>query len=347
MIGLLTQTTDLNIKEIKHYKLNYATSIISEYLDTIKAYYNESGFYVKRPNMLVTLLEILEINIYDTEQDVRFSLKEKSTLLADSLGIVTGREFNSEPFKDTVFDNVDEYFILAEDMTKGLTCLYTNISTLFLTHPKRYERMYDSDDYNIYAINPVELGLEYYRWANLEIKNHPEDYSVDPAKFIYVEVITNLIPDIFKHAIFNRYIRIENNTDLEEFQNFNPFYIKNIDPLVTSIQTWYLDEIKKNNSLDYQELLLKLPDFDNGNMLSVYTIPNIYFGRKGYWVLILARIDYFKFLLDTADIKRNKQYVNELKIWLKLAERKRYFEIPNYTLRYIINEKLKKLKDNL
>jgi len=248
---------------------------------------------------------------------------------------------------NTVFDNVPEYFITASDMKKGLTCIYSNVNTLFLTHPKRYEKIYDGDAYNIYVVDPVKLGIEYYRWANKELENNPETYSIDPAKFIYVKSITDTIPDIFKYGIFNRYVSLFYNRDLEPFSNYNPFYIKDIDPLITSIQNWYIEEIEKNSNITYQEFLSILTDFNNGNMLDVYAIPNIFFNRKSYWILFLSRVDYFSFMLDIVDKKRNKASINDLKIWLKLAERNNYFNVPNYTLRYIIEEKLTNLKNKL
>jgi len=347
MISLLTQRLDIKTKDIKHYKLNYATRLIREYLKIIRKYYRNSGFYVKRPNKLVTLIEELNINIHDSEQDVFFSLKDKADYVSNELGFIDGREFNSDPFMNTVFDNVPEYFITASDMKKGLTCIYSNVNTLFLTHPKRYERIYDGDAYNIYVVDPVKLGMEYYKWANKELENNPETYSIDPAKFIYVKSITDTIPDIFKYGIFNRYVSLFYNRDLEPFSNYNPFYIKDIDPLITSIQNWYIDEIEKNSNITYQELLSILTDFNNGNMLDVYAMPNVFFNRKSYWVLFLSRVDYFSFMLDIVDKKRNKASINDLKIWLKLAKRNNYFNVPNYTLRYIIEEKLTNLKNKL
>lgn len=346
MIGLLTQRFD-HTPKMAHYKINYATKLITDYLDTIQNYYRNSGFYVKRPNMLVTLISALDINIHDSKDSVKFAMQDKYSRIANTIGINTGIDFNSEPFLDTVFEGVNEFFILTEDSDVVLECIYSTLNTLFLTHPKRFEKEFDADDYNIYSINIVNLALAYHAWANKEMEDYPDAYSIDPAKFIYEEVLTDLIPSIFKQAIFNRYYSIYNNKDIDEFKNFNPFFVKNIDPLITSVQSWYIDEILKNDSKSYQELLITLPDFNNGNMLDAYHIPNIYFGSKGEWLLLLARISYFSFLLDIGDRRLDKQYINELKIWLGLAKRKRYFDIYNLNIKYILNIKLKLIKEKI
>jgi len=347
MIGMLTQDYEVRVGKIKHYKLNYATSLIENLISVLDNYYKQSGFYVRRPNILVTLLESLEINIHDTESSAMFSAQEKYMRLANTLGFNTGIDFNSKPFRDTVFDNMDEFFIITEDKDTTCTCIYSTMDMLFLTHPKRYNVEFDADDFNTYAINIVNLVRDYHRWANRNMKEHPDTFSIDPAKFIYEEVITNLIPDIFRHSMFNRYNAIYEGKELSSFVNFNPFFVKDISKLVTSIQSWYIDEINKNKKIDYQELLSILPDLLNGNMLDTYKIPNVYTGVKGSWLLLLSRVSYFSFLLGIGDARMNHDLINELKIWLGLAKRKRYFDVPNLNVRYILNEKTKKLKDDI
>jgi len=347
MISLLTRPVDIRPKEIIHYKLNYATKLVNEYLNIVKKYYKQSGFYVKRPNKLVTLIEASEINIHNDELSVLDSLRDKTKYLANELGFIDNINLNSDPFLNTVFDDVNEFFIVGDNMKKSLTCIYTNITSLFLTHPKRYEKEYDGDEYNVYIVDPIKLGMDYYKWARNEMITKPENYSIDPAKFVYTRIITNTIKDIFKHSIFNRYIALYNKTEVDEFNNFNPFYIKNIDPLITSIQNWYIDEIKKNSNITYQELLSILPDFTGNKLINSFKISNVYFNRKSYWVMFLARVEYFKFLLKIVDRRRNKDEINDLKLWLKLAERQNFLNVPNNTVNFIISEKIKQLHELL
>ena len=347
MLSLLTGYIDGRYKTLRHKKLSYVEGILNNFMSTITNYYSDNNAYVTRPNMLVTLLESLSINIHNTRFDVQHSLEKEAEYLSNMVGMVTTRNINANPIYDTVYKGLSEYFIYTEDTDIPLTCIYSTLDDLLLTHPQMVDREFNGDDYNIYTVNVILLGLQYYDWARGEIKRNPETYSIDPAKFIYSVAITDAIPSIFKHNVFTRLSCIYRQEEVSKFVNYNPFYTRDVYTIIDIILKWYLKEIDKNSKLTYLELLNKIPNMLGGSIYDEFRLPNIYFNNKNSWVLALSRVNMFTFILDISDSRLNKQYINELSIWLKLAGRRRYFEIPNLKTKYLLQEQINNLKDKL
>lgn len=343
----LTDTEDIRVKyKYPHY--DRIEHYLNTYLYAINDYYSTNSLYVKRPNVLVTLIESLNVDMDIDILELYNILDSDGYYVCNQLGITTNNN-NSEPFEDTVLDDVNEYLyytresfdIYETDYRKIIGCymLHTSISDILITHPKRYDHG-NFTDIAVYAIDPVKLGIQYRLWYKEQIE---DDKDTDAARFIYEVVLVNIIPSIIEKTSITRYMNIRDDIYISKYHNYNPFTLPDIGKFIDEMFKWYIGNFNKHNRITYKEYLKTLITPMGHSFLDIEQLPNDRITRKNAWLIWLSRIDMIIHLLRYVDDKMNKDIINEIKYSLKLANRNKYFEVDYFLTKDILDEKIEEL----
>jgi len=354
MLSLFYKKNDVNYSMIHGPKLEYIRNNIHSILYILNSYYKDIKGYVRRPNMLVSLLESLDIDP-TLEPDVVYgNISSDSIYLASNFNIINGVKTDDVFNKDTVIYNTKEIFIYNNDNFNFLDesildipsveCIWSNNTDLFLTHPKNYKGgVYDFDMYE-YTINIDMLAMQYYYWMK---EQKTLELDLDPARFIHDVVLTNTIKSIFNINYINRIIAIANDEFVNPFTNDNPFFIKDISKKIDSMILWYLKNLRKKKDLYYKEILTILPILTGGSVLDTLTLSELYLNRRTKWVYILARLDIVNFLLYNFKSKKEKHYHNDIMSDFSYMVKNKYLITNNETINSVLEKKEDKLKQYL
>jgi len=347
----MNDTSDVYVKK-RYPKYDRLQHYLYSYMYAINDYYRHNHEYVKRPNMLVSLVELLEIDVNDDIIDVYNKLDTTAYYVCNQLGINTFSKHNDKPFKDTIIDDNNEYFLYVNDSfdfyendyTKdsALKMMGSSITDIFLTHPKKFTNSYLFKDYSVYSINPVMIGVQYYYWykEQIELLN-----DADPARFVYEVLLVNVIPSIINRTSINRYIAMVDGDFVNSFTNDNPFNIPSIDKYVTDMYKWYIKDISKHNHMRYDEYLKTLISITGDSFLDIVQMPNIPYSKRNGWIYWLCVLDILNLLLTQVDKKMNMDIITNTTKKLTYNERSKYFDIDNMFTKEILDDKLSRYKN--
>jgi hypothetical protein len=354
MLSLFYKKEDVRYGSFSYPKLEYIRHNISSTLYVIKSYYGSSRKYVRRPNILVSLLETLDIDLSKTPEEVYDTISTDSIYTAGDFNIINGvrewKDFNT----DTIIYNTKELFIYTNDRfnfmdnsilnTPAITCLSSTSSDIFLTHPKMYTGgVYDSDLYT-YNINIDMLGMQYYYWCKDQLEM---DMDIDQARFVYEVALTNIVGSILNANMVNRVMNLTNGIYVRDYVNYNPFYTKDLTNYIDKMYNWYISKLKKKHDIYYREILTILPSVTNGNLLDYLTLEEIYYNKKTKWSYILSRLDIVIFLLNNFKSKKEKAYHNDIMVDFRHMVRGRYLDTGNELINTILENKSDELKQIL
>jgi len=354
MLRLFYEKDDARYNELNYNGLEYLHYNINSIFYIIKSYYSNCKRYVRRPNMLVSLLESLEIDITKSPTDVYDSLNIDSIYTASNFKIINGVRTEQEFNSDTIIYNTKELFIFVNDRfdfldknivnQPAIKCIESNSSDIFLTHPQMYKNgVYDSDLY-IYTINVDMLAMQYYYWYKEQLEL---GLDTDQARFVYEIVLTNTTESIFNTNIVNRVISLSDGLYVNKFYNSNPFFIKDLGKKIDKLYLTYLKNLKKKRDLSYKEILHILPILTGGTMFDYLIINEIYYSKRTKWVYILSRLTIVNFLLKDFKSKREKAYHNDIMIDFSHMTRSKYLITNNDKINTIIEKKEDELKQIL
>ena len=350
----ILEETSKNI--IKQYPArSRVSSLMSNNYNLIYSYYSNSGRYVKRPNKLVTLLTILDIDFSDTPENVFDYLKVSSSYAANTIGFINTTNRNTDPIFSTAFKNndVNEYYLVANEslmpdsnyfnLLNGFKCLATNLTDVFLTHPYEYE--FGSNlDYVIFSIDIPAIGLAFYYWVR---RQQELDNDTDPARFVYTELLTNVIKDLLELTSINRFIKMFKFQDKLNLYNDNPFYLNDITNYVKKYYKYQIDVLKKSTSIYWRDAILNFPLLLNNNILYFLKLPNIPTNKRNEWILWLARLPIINFLIKNFDKRLNRHIIKSLDIKLSFLDHSRYLEVENNITEMFLESELNILKKQI
>jgi len=354
MLNLFYKKTDIRYGTINYGKLEYLRYNINSALYILKSYYSSSKRYVRRPNMLVSLLGNLDIDITLPPEEVYSKISSDSVYLASNFNIINGVKTEVDFNSDTVIYNSKELFMYANDNFNFLNkncleeasvkCISSNVSDFFLTHPKEFkDSVYDTDIY-LYTINIDMLGMQYYYWCKEQLEI---ELDTDPARFVYEVVLVNVIESVFLANIVNRIINLSEDIYVKPFVNYNPFPIKDLYKKIDAMYLWYLKQLKKKRDLHYVEILTTIPLLTTGTLYDYLTMDELYFSRRTKWFYILAKLDIVNFLLSNFFSKKEKDYHNDIMIDFSYMERNKYLVTNSIVINSILEKKENELKQNL
>jgi len=321
---------------------------INDSLFTVRNYYTDKDLFVRKPNILVTLINSLNIDFTKDPTDVFIHLTETAYYRANSLKLVTSNNKNSFSFNNTVIRNMDEYFIYTEDTfdytddinyfnLTPIKCIHNTLDHVFLTHPQKFNDTLKGFDYSIYSIDVIMLGMQYYHWYKYRMFMSE---STDAAKFIYGIPLVNSINSIFDINLSNRFIRKMNDEDVSDYTNHNVFNLRDDSKRIDKLLDFYVKQMSKDNRIYYSEALYGIPLMITNNALDIINIPQIRYNTNNKWMAWLLRIDYFIFLLTFIDSKLNRDTISEIKMLLNYDIGNRVFDIPNKDLKFTLQEKI-------
>lgn len=316
---------------IKHLATMEANTVIN--------YWENSFRYLKRPNPLITLLVNFDLDLSDTPENIFNYLTAASSYLANSVGLINTTNKNDKPFTNTIMKTGKEYLVVTNTLLiptddrsildNSITVLYASPSDYFFTHPKYYD-LGISEDYFIFGIDLVKLGLGYYYWCKeqLVLEN-----DTDPARYLFTIVLTNLVKDLTDFMYINRFIAEYEKAYVTEWLNFNPIHIADNSNYYEKILQYSIKNLKSKNKRYWWEVINNIPILLNSNTLSLLTLPNVSTNRRNEWIFWLARLPYLIFLLKHFDKKLNKNFINDLKNTnaksLNELERDSYFNLED------------------
>ena len=326
--------------------------LINNVLSQIKTYYYTSGRYVNRPNKLVTLLNMLDIDFSDTPENIFTYLEASSSYAANTIGFITTTNRNEKPITSTAFykSDINEYYLVSNEMIlptndtnvldNGIRVLYHTIDDLFLIHPYEYE--FGSNlDYIIFSVDITKIGLGYYYWVRQQkLLNN----DTDPARYVYTVLLTNLITDIFAWSVVNRFIRLWRFGEVPKFINLNPFNIPDYSKRLDNVLKKSINYLKTNKHRYWLEVINNIPILIFNNTGGMLRLPYILTNRRNEWSLWMSRLHIINFLLKNFDKRLNDYLIKYLEKDFKEKDRRKYFDIEDNTTLLLLNNEITTLK---
>jgi len=299
-------------------------------ISKIMDYYKSENFYVKRPNILVSILENMEIGPHLSKEDIVSYLDSNINYISRNFDIVSDGN-TGDILHNVITHNSNEIFMLTDiynpfdidesnyEDIESIRCIYNTDNMFNISHPYRIKHLTGSDIV-IYELDLMALGLQYHYWSKEQIEL---DRDIDPARFLYSIPLTNLIKSYTDITLFNGFIDLWNGDDIPDTVRYNPIVV--VDP-TTNVKKGYIDlikNLKKNKYMLYVDLLNSIPLLTDTALQSL-RLNKLYYTLQDRWVMWLSRIEYIYWLLDSygiEGIKRNEKYVKELLIDIKNSER--------------------------
>ena len=344
MLNNIWSENDLTNTKIHFSDYTYLKKIFDNYLFTIKSYYANGNFKVDRPNFIVTILVELGIQTSEDVGDLYNELSENSSYVANRYGMVNSSNSNSKPFDGVVIENGTEFFIYNDenfdvtnpkDYESPLTCLYTTLDGILLTHPSR---IISDGSTNIYSLNIPMLGVSYYYWLKRQEFTGGEK---DPARFVFEVVYLNLINSMLDIAMLNRFILYSKGDSPSPYIDFNPFMVKDYSRKLATLYRTVILKVHTHRSIS--DYLVNIPAFSKSNMFEVIQLPDLYYNRKNEWLGWLARGKYLLFIIDRIDFKLNKDKIDGLAVTLRYKRNGKFFILDDKETRNTLKEVTDKL----
>ena len=317
-------------------------------------YWENSYRYLKRPNPLITLLVNFDLDLSDTPENIFNYLTAASSYLANSIGLINTTNKNDKPFTETIMKTGKEYLVVTNNLImptsdrnvldNSIKVLYASPSDYFFTHTKYYN-LGISEDYYIFGIDLVKLGLGYYYWCKEQIIL---ENDTDPARYLYTVVLTNLIKDMTDIMYINRFVAEYEKAYVTDWINFNPIHIADHSNYYEKLLQYSVKNIKSNTKRYWWNIINNIPILLNNNVLELLSLPTVSTNRRNEWVFWLARLPYLIFLAKHFNKRLNKNFINDLISSngnsLKELERNSYFNLEDSFTENLFNTNIQLLQ---
>ena len=348
-----------NVVDIKLERLYF---VLGMELNKLKNYYRDSRLVVKRPNMLITLLTSMDINILENDIDkVKSSIDVNAIYLSNKNGIVSnlssGTIMNSVIIKDMneVFMYIERYDIFnLEDIdilnTNSINVLSTTIDTMMLGHPTRYKNVNNMEDITVYEIDVRMLALQYYYWARDEMYLGND---IDIARFIYTNVFVNMMDSMFNISLLNRYFNKMDDTvkDINNENISNPIATLDICKRIDKRIDYIIKNIyKKRRKVDYKDFLKDIALLDTDGY-KVLNYNNLIYTNRNEWVYWLSRVWYMDKIIEingNDSLSKNIAYTQNIRYDVKSMIRSKSIDkLPDIYFKNEVMQTVKKIIDNI
>ena len=186
--------------------------------------------------------------------------------------------------------------------------------------------------------------MQYYYWCKEMISL---DKDVDPARFVYEVLLTNVSKSIFINNLVNRVIALKDNETVNPMVNYNPFVIKALHKAIDKTYSYYLKKLDGRRDMKYDEILANLPTLTGSTFKEFLTLDELYLNRRTKWVYILSRINVVNFLLKNYNSKNETDYHADIETDFYRMTRNKYLVTTNNDINEVIDKAVDKLKLNL
>ena len=352
MLSKLWDRNDVNYKHLTYGKVNSLKHYFNSYVDGSNTYYGSLNNVVMRPNPIIKLLDLLEVNTHETITELYYRLDATAIYIANDVNLVTTVNKNTEPLTGTIIKDMDEYFLYTTDKfdinnrsltTVPIKCIYTTLDRIFITHPTMFTEAIEDIDFTIYEIDVVKLGIGYYHWMK---EQHFLNNNTDAGRFLFEVVFNNLTSSLVDMNLANRFIRMFNGETPSKFKNFNVFILKDFTRDLEKCYDFYIKNLKIDR-LDYPEYLSNIPLMVKDNLLDILDIPSTTLNRRNKWLVWLSRFDFIIFIIKELDSTTNRHRLNDLRINLEFDKRNGIFKVKNSGLQFLIDDKVQEIENIL
>lgn len=199
---------------------------------------------------------------------------------------------------------------------------------------------------SIFKIDIRKLLIQYRYWSLERLTN---GFGTDPASFLYSMVFPRLVYGILDFSIINRLRLLNEHVVIDDNVNKHPFHIFNLNYDIDRYLKTVIRTVKNENKT-YSNIMKNIHLLNKDNMYDLlfdkHTINT--YNRYAYF---LSKIPYMHLLLDISNretFKRNRDTINDLKIFIKKIERDRSMEhIDNEFVRLEFDINLNLIKNKL
>lgn len=171
----------------------------------------------------------------------------------------------------------------------------------------------------IIKINPVMLVMQIRAFILDQTANIPRENWKSPTRFIAGTTLAGAMRSHLDIALMNRLVdRFYGSDTTDQILKKHPFsqasYTQHVDRAIDSI----IDIIKRTQ-LRFDVILRTIPAISKENQFDALQMPDVAKTKQVQWLLILARVKYWSFLVDvslahnpTSGAIQNRQYLQDL-----------------------------------
>lgn len=276
-------------------------------LDHTNKYYRSSAYAVGSDHELIKLLFGLTTS---TELDLATYYKRvdaKALTVAQQLGFTTSIS-KGHVFNNVFFGGKSREVIIVHNETfdpEDVTAHWQDAQPIrILRHGFDFidcfplQGQIESNGVSVFAINLSMLGVQYRAFRQWQKQfNAGEVGRSSIYHFCYSYPLNNMIYDALDHSMFNRLIRLRQNLPTSDNQYRHPFHVTNFTVRADRILQKVL-EVLVANPLDLYNMCATIPLVNQGSLLNLLRLPDIYESRQVNWAIYMARIEMLMFLMS-------------------------------------------------
>lgn len=345
-------------KHVPNEKLNNMYFGLGMLLARVKSYYRGSNKVLRRPNMLITLLHTLKINILNSDiEDVYEKIMSDSIYVSNHVGIVSNLS-KGNILHGVVIPNMNEVFMYVTNYDKydiqdinimgvnTIRTISTTLDSLLLCHPTNIRYVNNLEDITIYEIDVNMLALQYYTWARDEMYL---DNDIDISRFLYTVVLVNMMDSLLNVSLLNRYMNTMDDSvkDIDNDKVYNPIQVLKINKKIDKqIQHLVKNTHKKQTKITYDYFLKSMLLLDSDGY-EVLQFTNRIYTSNNEWVYWLSRVGYMERIIELctkSSLSANKLYTTNIRTDSRILFRSKALEkIPDKVYKLEIEEKIRKI----
>jgi hypothetical protein len=335
MLNLFSKLDNINLSTVYNNILDNIKDKVKMDIDKVLDYYRYRDGKVTNNNILVRLITTAapdyNRDIYEYMRIIDNDLIYYAKLFNISSNISKGNimenvVFHRNSLELFIFEEEDIDLLTIDENWKELIPIevikYDGTDTSLLVPNNKIS--FNRPTLSIFKIDIRKLLIQYRYWSLERVTN---GFGTDPASFLYSMVFPRLVYSILDFSIINRLRLINEKVIIDDNVNKHPFHIFNLNNDIDRYLKTVIKTIKNENKT-YSNIMKNIHLLNKDNMYNLlfdnYTINT--YNRYAYF---LSKIPYMHLLLDISNretFKRNRDTINDLKIFIKKIERDRSME---------------------
>lgn len=356
MLDLFSKLDNTDLTVVYDNNLDNIKDRFNLEISKIRDYYRYRDGKVSNNNMLVRLITTCMINynrdifeyVHMLDNDLLHYTKTFNIVSQVSKGSVLENViFHKNSLELFIYEEADINLITIDDLWRDLRPIkilkYDDTDTSLRIPNNKIS--FSTPTLSIFKIDIKKLLIQYRYWA---LERLYKDFSTDPAAFLYEMVFPTLIYDILDFSILNRIRKINEHLIMEPNINKHPFLIFDLNDSIDRYIKNMLKYIKHENKT-FTNIMKNIHLICSENMYEL-VFDNYLINSNNRYVYFLSKIPHIILLLEISNretLKRNKDFINNLKIFIKKIERDRSMDnIDNELVKaeYEINMSILKQK---
>ena len=318
-----TNTTRVPKKTPNYF--GYLNSKIYYNLNSIKEQFRFENIYVTRPNIFISLLNDIMLVLTDDPYDIYEAVVDSSIYFANNYDF-TSTKNKGQPHRDTIFSNVDEFFLLEEASEvnildfednwreyESIKVIATDNTDIIFTHPYKYDLMLAN--YVVYKVDLIALSLQYYYWRK---EQDEAGNDVDFSLFLYQVAFPNILNSFLELSLANFMLTIKDKEDITVTYDRVNSDVLNIDNAIYKVTSSWKKILSKERYKDYYDFTKKFYPMHRSlyEMNKIITVVD----NENEWLYLLSILTTLPYYID--NIRKDKMFTEKLKITIKEFKRK-------------------------